>query len=140
MKKSYKTGLFASALTAAALFVCSSAYAAHPSAAEGGFDTLVLKDANGVAIASPATAYSPRKTCGACHDYGSGDKYAHKTQGVIEGDNQIYWQTYDVHGYAHGAVVGRHSQQGRNEDYSMEMRSVYGDPYFTSSPGMFGKF
>ena len=140
MKKRYKSGLIISALTTAALMIGSQAFAAHPGAGAGGFDTLVLKDAGGADIINAATPYSPKETCGGCHDYGSGSKLAHKTQGVIESDGQIYWQTYDVLGAAHGATVGRHSQQGRNEDYSNQMRDAYGDPYFTSSPGMFGKY
>lgn len=111
-----------------------------------------LRDAGGALIADATAAYSPKQTCGACHNnpdpdatgargiYGHGTKSAVKTQGVIEGDNQIYWQSYEVAGFEHGFVVGRHSQQGRNEDYSTEMRTKFGDPFFTSSPGMFGKF
>ena len=140
MKKRYKSGLIISALTTAALMVGAQAFAAHPGAGAGGFDNLILKDAGGADITDGVTPYSPKKTCGGCHDYGSGHKQAHKTQGVIEGDDTIYWQAYTVDSYAHGAVVGRHSQQGRNEDYSNHMRNTYGDPFFTSSPGMFGKF
>ena len=141
MKKRYKSGLIISALTTAALMIGSQAFAGHPDV-PGFSGSLVLKDALGDDIIASDTPYSPKQTCATagCHDYGSGHKLAHKTQGVIEGDDTIYWQTYTVDSYAHGAVVGRHSQQGRNEDYSNHMRNVYGDPFFTSSPGMFGKF
>jgi len=141
MKKRYKSGLLISALATAALMVGSSALAAHPDFAPG-VSTLVLKDASGADIVLATTPYSPKETCATagCHDYGSGHKQAHKTQGVIESDDTIYWQSYTVEAFAHGAVVGRHSQQGRNEDYGNHMRNVYGDPFFTSSPGMFGKF
>ena len=141
MRKRYKSGLIVSALVTTALLVGTQAFAAHPGAADGGFDTLVLKAAGGADITDGTTPYSPRETCGSCHDYGSGNKTVHKTQGVIEGtDDTVYWQAYDVTAYAHGAVVGRHSQQGRNEDYGNTMRAAFGDPFFTSSPGMFGKF
>ena len=73
-------------------------------------------------------------------DYGSGIKHSTHTQGVIESDNRIYWQSYDVTSFEHGASVGRHSEQGRNEDYNTAMRTSFGDPFFTSSPGMFGKY
>lgn len=127
-------------LAAASILMASSvAFAAHPSV-PGFAGTLALKDANGNAV-SANTPYSPKKTCAAagCHDYGSGFKQAHKTQGVLNG-NQVHWQSYTVDSYAHGTSVGRHSNQGRNEDYSTTMRTSFGDPFFTSSPGMFGKY
>ena len=81
---------------------------------------------------------------GNCHtpeDYASAAlKEVTKTQGVIESDGEVYWQSYNVHAHAHGAVVGRHMQQGRNEDYSISMKTAFKDAFFTSSPGMFGKY
>jgi hypothetical protein len=83
------------------------------------------------ATANPTTKFA---------DYGSGVKHSAHTQGVIESDNQVYWQSYDVTSFEHGVSVGRHSNNGRNEDYSTLIRTVFGDPFFTSSPGMFGKY
>ncbi len=100
---------------------------------------VVLVDGAGNPVADN-TPYSPRQTCGVCHDYGSGEKFSTHVQGVLESDNKVYWQSYQVKSYAHGVSVGRHSNQGRNEDYSNAQRSAYGDPFFTSSPGMFGKY
>lgn len=95
------------------------------------------------AAANPVTSntpYSPKETCGVCHDYGSGDKFSTHVQGVLESDNKVYWQAYQTKSFEHGVSVGRHSNQGRNEDYNNAFRSAAGDPFFTSSPGMFGKY
>ncbi len=100
---------------------------------------VTLKDANGNAVTSN-TPYSPKQTCGFCHDYGSGDKFSTHVQGVLESDNKVYWQAYQVKSFATGVSVGRHMNQGRNEDYNNQTRAAFGDPFFTSSPGMFGKY
>jgi len=84
--------------------------------------------------------YSPKQTCGGCHNYGSEPASITHTQGVLESDGKVYWQSYDVSFFDHGVSKGRHSNQGRNEAYSTQMRTVFGDPFFTSSPGMFGKY
>lgn len=135
--------LVTAAASAAMLFGYASSAAAH--------SNVQLRDATGANLTGN-TPYSPKQTCGACHllsdpdntglrgIYGVGTKTAVKTQGVVEGDGNVYWQSYEVSGFDHGFVVGRHSQQGRNEDYSTFMRGKFGDPYFTSSPGMFGKY
>jgi len=125
------------------LLAYSSAFAAH----SGGNITLrnacgsvvTLAD-NPTTTACDESAYSPKATCGACHDYGYGTRINTKTQGVLESDGQLYWQSYTVSGPDHGVLVGKHSNLGRNEDYSMDMRRAFGDPFFTSSAGMFGKF
>lgn len=98
-----------------------------------------LKQADGSAVTG-TTPYSPKATCGGCHDYGSGDKFSTHVQGVLESDNKVYWQAYQTKSFEHGVSVGRHSNQGRDENYSNAQRSTYGDPFFTSSPGMFGKY
>jgi hypothetical protein len=100
---------------------------------------VTLKDANGNPVTS-STPYSPKATCGVCHNYGSGDKFSTHVQGVLESDNKVYWQAYQTKSFEHGVSVGRHSNEGRNEDYSNAQRASYGDPFFTSSPGMFGKY
>ena len=141
MKQKGRLRLFTTGLAAASLLLAySSAFAAH-----GGGDVDLL-DANGDAITDATTPYSPKETCmrgGLCHtveEYAStATKTVTKTQGVVEG-GEIFWQSYNVHASAHGAVVGRHSQQGRNEDYSIAMKTAFKDAYFTSSPGMFGKY
>ena len=131
-------------MTAVNLVIGASAvFAAHPS--------VTLLDASGAAVNS-TTPYSPKKTCSAndCHqadpalaakhNYGSGSKLAVHTQGVIAADDKVYWQSYDVKSFEHGASVGRHMNEGRNEDFSNSFRANYALPFFTSSPGMFGKF
>lgn len=116
---------------------------------EPGTGTITLRDASGAAIIDATTPYSPKMTCmgtgtTGCHTLEEYASAAHKdvtkTQGVLDSDGEIYWQSYNVTASAHGAVVGRHSQQGRNEDYSIAMKTVFGDAFFTSSPGMFGKY
>jgi len=111
----------------------SLALAAHP----GG--NVPLKQADGSAV-SGTTPYSPKATCGPCHNYGSGDKFSTHVQGVMEADNKVYWQAYETKSFEHGVSTGRHSNQGRNEDYNNAFRTAVGDPFFTSSPGMFGKY
>jgi hypothetical protein len=148
MLKKYKLRYLASGLAAASMLLAySSALAAHT----GG--DVPLRDASGAIIADTTTPYSPKMTCmadglapnavGACH---TGEEYRTsatkpvvKTQGVLD-DGELYWQSYEVHSAAHGATVGRHSQQGRNEDYSIEMKLAFADAAFTSSPGMYGKY
>ncbi len=98
-----------------------------------------LLNAAGAPVGS-TEPYSPKATCGGCHNYGSEPTTITHTQGVIESDNQIYWQSYDVSFFDHGVSKGRHSNQGRNEAYPTAMRTAFGDPFFTSSPGMFGKY
>ena len=79
-----------------------------------------------------------------CHtvdEYASGNLIdVHKTQGVLDTDGGIHWQSYIVKAHDHGAVRGRHMQQGRNEDYGITMKTTFKDAFFTSSPGMFGKY
>ena len=135
------------ALAATAIpFMASSAVASCP----GDAGQIPLRDAAGAIIADTTTPYSPKMTCmsgGACHtpeEYASvALKTVTKTQGVLDttgGVNEVFWQSYNVHAHAHGATVGRHSQEGRNEDYSIAMKTAFGDPFFTSSPGMYGKY
>jgi hypothetical protein len=110
-----------------------------PAPAALAHDNVTLKNAAGNPVAANEP-YSPKKTCGSCHNYGSEPTTITHTQGVIESDNQIYWQSYDVSFFNHGVSKGRHSNQGRNEAYPTQMRTAFGDPFFTSSPGMFGKY
>ena len=85
--------------------------------------------------------YSPRQTCGGCHDYDdhvSIDVLKH--QGYVDESGIIQWQEYTVATPEHGIATGKHSNQGRNENYDEHMRHGFEDPFFTSSPGMWGKF
>ncbi len=99
-----------------------------------------LKDANGNAITNGTTPYSPKQTCGACHNYGSGESHSTHVQGVLDAANNLYWQADDVKSFASGVSTSYHMNQGRNEDYSNVSRKTYNDPFFTSSPGMYGKY
>lgn len=123
-------------------------YAYHSTA--GG--SIALKKADG-SNAGPTDAYSPKATCArACHlagdgvdfaghDYGSGTKMSTHVQGVMAGsDSQVYWEASQTKSYEHGVSASRHANQGRNEDYTNTYRAKYGDPYFTSSAGMYGKY
>jgi hypothetical protein len=137
----------------ALLGVPMSAMAVHPD--------VPLLQANGSAVATN-TPYSPKLTCSAnachaagmthegvtytaaeltaIHNYGSGTKNSIHVQGVLGGDNKVYWQADQNVSFEHGASVGRHMNQGRNEDYLNKDRAAVGDPWFTSSFGMFGKY
>ncbi|MFZ5759971.1 MAG: hypothetical protein ACOY32_10125 [Thermodesulfobacteriota bacterium] len=162
MKKRYKSGLMVSALATAALMAGVNAFG-HPS--------VPLRDATGAIINNSTTAYSPKATCGACHNKvvtydadgivgtaddegttstsGARGSYAGggatrtviKTQGLQnEVTGEAEWVTYTVEAYKHGFVTGRHSQQGRNEDYGNHLRHALGGKFWESSPGMFGKY
>jgi hypothetical protein len=174
MKKRYKRGLLLSTLTTASLLFASQGFGAfvgdHPAVPllkwnNGVQDAPLVEDGPEGAVAiGQFDAYSPRATCGACHDevvddttnaaaatdgslhqgsyHGGGDtKNVVKTQGV---ENQstgvVEWLSYNVKAYKHGFVTGRHSQQGRNEDYGHHQRVAVSGKYWASSPGMFGKY
>ena len=107
--------------------------------AAGAHQDVQLKNASGQPVAANEP-YSPKQTCGGCHNYGSEPTTITHTQGVIDSTNSVYWQSYDVSFFDHGVSKGRHSNQGRNEAYPTAMRTAFGDPFFTSSPGMFGKY
>ncbi len=133
MKKT-RLWLYVAVLSAILLFAGSTvSMAIHPPG------DVTLKDANGSPVTSN-TPYSPKQTCGGCHEYGSGDKFSTHVQGVLDGTNTVYWQASQTKSFAHGVSVGRHMNQGRNEDYNNFTRTAFGDPFFTSSPGMFGKY
>lgn len=143
MNKKTKWWLSAAVTTATAIPITASlAFAIHT----GG--NIPLRDSQGNAITNTTTPYSPKMTCmtgvGGCHtqnEYAStAKKTVTKTQGSIGASGEVIWQSYEVDAHAHGASTGRHSQQGRNEDYSIAMKTAFGDAFFTSSPGMFGKY
>ncbi len=149
MKKRYKSGLIISALTTAALMVGSSAFAQHA--------PVTLLNAAGTPV-TQFEAYSPKATCGACHDKSTADAYVEgestgsydgggttktvtKTQGIQnETTGEVEWVSFDVTAYEHGFVTGRHSQQGRNEDYGNHLRHAVHGKFWAESPGMFGKY
>ena len=152
MRKRYKSGLVVSALATAAILVGSQAFA-HPS--------VPLRDAGGVIIADSATPYSPKATCGACHDQttaeidasgkgggpvgsydgGGATKTVIKTQGIQnQATGEAEWVSFETTAYEHGFVTGRHSQQGRNEDYGNHLRHAVHGKFWANSPGMFGKY
>lgn len=153
MKKRYKSGLVVSALATAALLVGSQAFACP---------TFPLRDAAGAIIADSTTPYSPKATCGACHDQtvadvdadvlGSGGgvgsydgggttKLVAKTQGIQnQTTGEVEWVSFNTTAYEHGFVVGRHSQEGRNEPYGNHMRHAVHGKFWANSPGMFGKY
>jgi len=99
---------------------------------------VTLKDAGGNVITSgSATPYSPKQTCGGCHNYESNVATVTKDHGPGTGQ-------YQVKAPQHGVSAGYHFQQGRNiawnSDNDNAQRSYYGLPKFTSSPGMWGKY
>ena len=151
MKKRYKSGLVVSALATAALMVGANAFA-HP--------TVPLRDSGGAIIDDQTIAYSPKETCGACHDHevevggatdlsgprgsydgGGATKLVPKTQGIQnETTGEVEWVSFNVTAYEHGFVTGRHSQQGRNEEYGNHLRHAVKGKFWAESPGMFGKY
>lgn len=169
MKKRYKRGILLSTLTTASLLVAGTGFAAlvgtHP-------DVALLKWADGISGATAAVgqndAYSPRATCGACHNEavddttnnparidgagpanaqgsyhgGGATKTVVKTQGQenAAAEHTLEWVSYNTKAYKHGFVTGRHSQEGRNEDFGHAMRKNFGAKYTENGSGMFGKY
>lgn len=150
MKKT-KLWLFIAVLAVMALLTGSVYTYAYHSTAGG---SIALKKADGTNV-GPTEAYSPKATCSrACHvdpdgvefsghNYGSGDKYSTHVQGVMAGsgtNSTVYWEASQTKSFEHGVSSGKHMNQGRNEDYTNTYRAKFGDPFFTSSPGMYGKY
>ena len=121
----------------------SIGYAAHPDV------PLLDKDGNAV---SGNTPYSPKQTCSnnschqsnptlaAKHNYGSGTVTVSQHVGRKLADNSVVFTTQNVTAYAHGVSVQKHVNMGRNENFTAQMRSAWGQPYFVSTPGMFGRY
>jgi len=89
MKKNYKSCLVTACVTTAALFVGSSAFAAHT-------DPIPLLDAAGSPVtvggAADDVAYSAKETCGACHDYNTIERHSFHAQ---MGSNQfVGWNAW----------------------------------------------
>ena len=138
-------------LTVVVFLIFSSLAIAYHSTAGG---SIQLKDSSGNPVTS-STPYSPKATCArACHlagdgvdfaghNYGSGDKYSTHVQGVLAGsgsDAAVYWEASQTRSFEHGISVGKHMNEGRNETYTNAYRAQFGDLFFTSSPGMYGKY
>jgi hypothetical protein len=120
------------AVFSAVMLAGATAFAAH----SGGGVT--LKDAAGADInPGSSTPYSPKQTCGVCHNYESDPVTVTKDHGPGT-------PAYDVVAPQHGVSAGYHFQQGRNigwnSDNNNAQRSFYGLAKFTSSPGMYGKY
>jgi hypothetical protein len=78
-------------------------------------------------------------TAGNCPDYVSADtKTVSKHKGYPSGG--LAFATFDVTVPMHGASIGKHSGEGRNEELAANQRTIWGAPGFISSPGMFGRY
>jgi hypothetical protein len=96
------------------------------------------------------STYAAAHPANAFDDYGSGTEFSTHVQGVLDSAGVVNFQAYQNKSFAHGASTGRHSEEGRNENYTNAIRIgnginnkygiSWGDPFFTSSPGMFGKY
>jgi len=111
-------------------------YSGLANAVHTGGNVPLLK-ADGTAIVPADTVgYSPKATCGGCHNYESDWDTATKMQ-VDRAGNE---KAYDVPYPQHGVTAAYHIQQGRNISWNNTQRSYYGLPNFTSSAGMYGKY
>jgi dTDP-4-dehydrorhamnose 3,5-epimerase-like enzyme len=100
-------------------------------------EAVTLKDAAGNAIqGGSSTPYSPKQTCGGCHDYESDPVIISKHQRFADGTTE----SYNVIAPKHGVTKGFHFQQGRDVPWGDTQRNFYKVPGFTSSPGMWGKY
>jgi hypothetical protein len=106
-------------------------YASHADAAHSA-GPVTLKDADGNTV-SGTTPYSPKQTCGVCHDYESDIAVAVKDHGAGT-------PSYEVPYPKHGVTAGYHFQQGRNNDWGDAQREFYHQAEFTSAGGMWGKY
>lgn len=150
MKKRGSLIIFMIALMAIGLIgYASLGYGAHPANYPNPYPTnptlagtpigpIVLKSATGADITvGSSTPYSPKQTCGVCHEYEG-------TVTNITKDHGPGTAAYTVKAPLSGVTAGYHFQQGRNvawnSDNNNAQRTNYGLPKFTSSPGMYGKF
>jgi hypothetical protein len=103
--------------------------AAHPN--------VTLKDVDGnVIVGGSSVPYSPKKTCGECHNYESNPVTIAKHQRFADGTEE----SYNVIAPKNGVTAGFHSHQGRNVPWGDTQRNFYKLDGFTSSPGMYGKY
>jgi hypothetical protein len=80
-------------------------------------------------------------TTGNCPDYESQEvKNVTKAQGFGTSTGTTKFENYVVKSPQHGASTGKHSTHGRNEEWTAALRSIWGAPGFTSSPGMSGRY
>ena len=102
---------------------------------------VALKDSSGNPVSGNAP-YSPKQTCATagCHNYGSDPGNGSKIQGYATSSGKVAFQNYDVTTFSHGVSIGKHSSQGRGEEWTPALRTVWGALGFTSSPGMFGRY
>lgn len=166
MKKKYRLLVGATALATAGLFFgASQAFAIHPDVTLKGYDggSVGVNDpyspkntcagchfecSSGDTTADQSTWCDgtlglEQKDCTVdpCPDYAEGVKTSVHTQGVRDGaGDDIFWQSSTTTSPEHGASVGQHVMQGRNEDYDASVRAAFSDDFFASTPGMFGKY
>jgi len=80
-------------------------------------------------------------TPGKCRDYQSLEvSTVTKIQGYKTAGGTYADMTYDVAIPLHGASVGHHSTEGRNESLVANQRTIWAAPATISSPGMWGRF
>jgi hypothetical protein len=78
---------------------------------------------------------------GNCPDYESmAVTTVNKTQGILNASGTMTEVTYPVTVPMHGASIGKHSTQGRNEGVTVAQRTIWGAPANISSPGMYGRY
>ncbi len=100
--------------------------------------------ANSEDTATWCQTQAAKKDCtaaGNCPDYESAASVnVSKVQGYGNSSGKVVFQNYTVTSPAHGVSTGKHSQHGRNEEWTTALRSIWGAPAFTSSPGMSGRY
>ena len=126
MKKSRLLYFMIALMAIGLIGYASPGYGAHT----GG--DVPLLNADGAAV-SGSTPYSPKQTCGVCHNYESDTAVAIKDHGTG-------LPTYEVPYPKHGVTAGYHFQQGRNLDWGDAQREFFHQANFTSSGGMYGKY
>jgi len=78
---------------------------------------------------------------GRCPDYASAaTSTVTHNQGYGNSNGKVEFQNWTATSPAHGAAVGKHSQHGRNEEFTAAQRQIWGVPAFASSPGMWGRY
>ena len=100
---------------------------------------IILKDKSGTDVITSGKAYSPKQTCGKCHQYENAGGIASTSinqVSVLDGVTH----NVTVKSATEGVTAGYHFSQGQNEPWTAAERTFYSKPGFTTSPGMLGKF
>jgi hypothetical protein len=79
-------------------------------------------------------------TAGKCPDYASATTKTVSKHKGFPTSTGVAFAAFDAKAPMHGASIGKHSGEGRNEELAANQRPIWGAPAFISSPGMIGRY